>query len=110
MGREQSAHRMALRFARNAGVEPEPGAWPGLARALIFGPLSPVSFRLSGPDALSGAAWDVMTEAARCGAVTGPVVTEAERDRLAALVEMGRIDLAPLLTPAQARASERRAA
>ena len=46
---------MALLFARAAGVEPDPQRWPRLARALLFGPLAPVSFRLEGRDALPDA-------------------------------------------------------
>ncbi|XKM39249.1 hypothetical protein A4U53_023585 [Rhizobium ruizarguesonis] len=48
-------HVAALTFARNAGVEPDLTAWPDLERALLFGPLSPISFRLQGPDALPDA-------------------------------------------------------
>ena len=43
---------MALLFAREAGVEPDLKAWPQLAPTLLFGPLSAISFRLSGPDHL----------------------------------------------------------
>jgi hypothetical protein len=46
---------MALQFARLAGVEPTLSRWPELERALLFGPLSPASFRLEGPDALADA-------------------------------------------------------
>ncbi|MFC3225699.1 flavin-containing monooxygenase [Marinibaculum pumilum] len=48
-------HDMALLFARRAGVEPELDRWPALERALLFGPLSPASFRLQGPDSLAEA-------------------------------------------------------
>jgi hypothetical protein len=47
---------MALLFARHAGVEPELARWPELRDALLHGPLSPMSFRLQGPDALPDAA------------------------------------------------------
>ena len=43
-------------FAAAAGLDPDIAAWPGLARALLFGPLTPSSFRLSGRDALPDAA------------------------------------------------------
>jgi len=49
-------HIMALLFARRAGVEPDVARWPQLQRALACGPLSPVSFRLQGPDSLRDAA------------------------------------------------------
>ncbi len=48
-------HAMALRFARLAGVEPDPARWPALTELLNDGPLSAVSFRLQGPDALADA-------------------------------------------------------
>ena len=37
-------------LTREVGVEPEVHRWPELARELFFGPLSPMSFRLSGGD------------------------------------------------------------
>jgi dimethylaniline monooxygenase (N-oxide forming) len=49
-------HVAAVMFARAAGVEPELSQWPELARALLFGPLAPVSFRLNGHDTLPDAA------------------------------------------------------
>jgi hypothetical protein len=82
---DRQMHLMALRFARLAGVEPDPLAWPELARALLFGPLTPVSFRLSGPDALPDAPAQVLAQAAALGAVRGSEFTEAERALLAEL-------------------------
>ena len=81
---------MAIRFARNAGVEPDLKQWPGLARA----PLRAADRRLGGPDSLPGVAWDVMTVAARLGAMPTPVLSDEERDKIAALVEAGRRELA----------------
>lgn len=49
---DMPAHTAAILFARAAGVEPELERWPELARALMFGPLVPVSFRMSGRDSL----------------------------------------------------------
>jgi dimethylaniline monooxygenase (N-oxide forming) len=46
---------MAMLFARAAGVEPELERWPDLARPLMFGPLTPMSFRMSGRDSLPDA-------------------------------------------------------
>jgi dimethylaniline monooxygenase (N-oxide forming) len=46
---------MATLFARAAGVEPELERWPDLARPLMFGPLTPMSFRMSGRDSLPDA-------------------------------------------------------
>jgi cation diffusion facilitator CzcD-associated flavoprotein CzcO len=48
-------HALAVLFARRAGVEPDPRRWPELERTLLFGPLSPASFRLVGPDARADA-------------------------------------------------------
>jgi hypothetical protein len=46
---------MATLFARAAGVEPELERWPELTRPLMFGPLTPMSFRMSGRDSLADA-------------------------------------------------------
>jgi hypothetical protein len=70
-GREESQlqamHLMALLFAREAGVEPDLKAWPQLARALLFGPLSTISFRLSGPDHLHNIEARIAAEARAVG-------------------------------------------
>ena len=60
---------MALLFAREANVEPDLREWPQLARALLFGPLSAISFRLSGPDRLLDAGGRIATEARALGTV-----------------------------------------
>lgn len=62
-------HLLAVLFARLAGVEPRLDEYPQLARPLLFGPLSPPSFRLTGPDALPDAAEQVARAAAQSGAV-----------------------------------------
>jgi hypothetical protein len=72
-------HAMALLFARRAGVEPDPARWPGLERALLFGPLSPASFRLEGPDRLPDAARRTKEAAAAFGAIESPQFTPEER-------------------------------
>ena len=71
---------MALLFARRAGVEPDPASWPQLQHALLFGPLSPISFRLQGPDRLPGAATRVAAVAVVFGAL-GPADVTAEEAR-----------------------------
>jgi dimethylaniline monooxygenase (N-oxide forming) len=48
-------HVAAMLFSRAAGVEPELARWPELTRAFLFGPLSAVSFRMSGRDSLADA-------------------------------------------------------
>lgn len=47
---------VTLAFARNAGVEPVIDEWPELREALLYGPLLPISFRISGRDSLIDAA------------------------------------------------------
>jgi cation diffusion facilitator CzcD-associated flavoprotein CzcO len=66
---------VTLDFARAAGVEPSLERWPGLATALLFGPLSPVSFRLEGRDALPDAPPRVLKDAEAFGCVPGHVPT-----------------------------------
>lgn len=78
-------HAMAVLFARRAGVEPDPARWPGLQRALLFGPLSPASFRLQGPDSLADAEARVAAEAAAFGAIESPRLTREEQDTLRAI-------------------------
>ncbi|PJI41411.1 MAG: dimethylaniline monooxygenase [Rhizobium sp.] len=68
----------ALMFAARAGVEPDPAEWPELERALLFGPLSAVSFRLTGPDALGDAEARSRQAAEAFGAITGSEFTAEE--------------------------------
>jgi hypothetical protein len=62
-------HVMSLRFSRLAGVEPDVLNWPQLARAIFFGPVTPVSFRLSGRDSLPDAPRRILDEARAFNAV-----------------------------------------
>jgi len=77
----------AILFSRAAGVEPEIDQFPELARALLFGPLSAVSFRLSGLDALPDAAKRTAEQAASFGAITSPEFTEDQRGILLTLAD-----------------------
>lgn len=77
---------MALLFARAAGVEPEPKRWPELQRALLFGPLAPVSFRLQGRDALADAASRFAAEAMAFGCMTSSQFDASEVEKLRRLV------------------------
>ena len=55
----QRVHHMPsvmLAFARNAGVEPVIDEWPELRQVLLYGPLLPIGFRISGRDSLIDAA------------------------------------------------------
>jgi dimethylaniline monooxygenase (N-oxide forming) len=81
----QAMHLMTLLFAREANVEPDLTAWPQLAKALLFGPLSAISFRLSGPDRLRDAEERIATEARAIGTVVGPRFSSEEVEQLQAL-------------------------
>jgi dimethylaniline monooxygenase (N-oxide forming) len=78
-------HTMALLFARAAGVEPSPDDFPELARALLFGPLSPASFRLVGHDRLTNASALCAEDAAAFGAITSTEFRAEELAKLEAL-------------------------
>ncbi|MEO8244630.1 MAG: NAD(P)-binding domain-containing protein [bacterium] len=65
-------HALAVQFARLAGVEPTVARWPDLERALLFGPLSPASFRLEGPAALPDAAQRSVDAAGAFGRIIRP--------------------------------------
>jgi len=71
-------HVAALIFARNAGVEPDIDHWPELERSLLFGPLSPVSFRLRGLDAQADAPAKTLAAAAAFGAIEDDRFTPEE--------------------------------
>lgn len=83
---------MAILFARNAGVEPDLARWSRLERALLFGPLSPISFRLQGPDSLEDAPERTGAAAAAFGAIRSPDLTDDEKG----LLEMIRAQEAAL--------------
>jgi thioredoxin reductase len=77
-----SMHQRCVSFARDAGVEPDLSRWLALKRALLFGPLAPVSFRLGGPDALPDAPERFANEAAEFGLFDSPKFSVEERVRL----------------------------
>jgi hypothetical protein len=78
-------HTAAILFAREAGAEPDLSQWPELACPLLFGPLAPMSFRLSGPGQVVGASDRVIVDAAAFGAVTAGEMTEEQGRQLQAL-------------------------
>ncbi len=78
-------HLAALAVAREAGVEPPLDRWPDLTRALLFGPLTPPSFRLSGPDSLPDAPRRTREAAAAFNVIATPNLTPAECAQLKAL-------------------------
>jgi dimethylaniline monooxygenase (N-oxide forming) len=78
----QAMHRMALLFAREAGVEPDLKAWPQLAPTLLFGPLSAISFRLSGPDHLPDIEARLAAEARAAGTALGSTFSSEQLSQL----------------------------
>ncbi len=62
-------HTTARIFAGEAGVEPDVRDWPDLVRPLLFGPLTPISYRLSGRDCLADARESLLGDAAAFGVV-----------------------------------------
>jgi dimethylaniline monooxygenase (N-oxide forming) len=88
---KQAMHNLAVLFARSAGVEPSLDDHPALARALLFGPLSPASFRLTGPDRLADAAELFSEDAAAFGAIVSP---EFRAEELAQIEELQNCRLA----------------
>jgi cation diffusion facilitator CzcD-associated flavoprotein CzcO len=78
-------HISATSIARAAGVDPVPDEFPQLKRALLFGPMSAMSFRLSGPDALPEAQKLFAEDAAAFGAFTSPELTPEQTAQLNAL-------------------------
>jgi dimethylaniline monooxygenase (N-oxide forming) len=83
---------VALQFARAAGVEPSLERWPDLAMALLFGPLSPVSFRLQGRDAMPDAPSRVAAEAGAFGCVRPGAPTPSQYAQLDELAAATRDD------------------
>src|SRR5271166_6239488 len=78
----QSMHTTSLIFAREAHVEPDLCQQLRLARALLFGPLTSVSFRLSGPDSLPDVAAQITAEARAIGTVVSPQFSTEELTKL----------------------------
>jgi hypothetical protein len=62
-------HTTARIFAGEAGVEPDVREWPDLVRPLLFGPLTPISYRLSGRDCRADARECLLRDAAAFGVV-----------------------------------------
>jgi thioredoxin reductase len=106
----QLMHALALRFARLAGVEPQPTEAPSLARALLFGPLTATSFRLQGRDALPDAVTTISREAALFGAIPDQSFTPAERDQLGRVAnvrqDVGLAHLAAVSEPDRRKAGD----
>ncbi|WP_267221500.1 flavin-containing monooxygenase [Dyella silvae] len=86
---ESVLHQTAICLARHAEVEPDLERWPDLERALLFGPLSPVSFRLQGADSLDDAHVRTKAAAAAFGAIRSTTFTSDEL-QLRRLIQEGQ--------------------
>ncbi len=51
----EAHNALALTLSEELGVSPDPLAWPDLTEPLLFGPMLPARYRLSGPGALASA-------------------------------------------------------
>jgi dimethylaniline monooxygenase (N-oxide forming) len=80
-------HVAAMLFSRAAGVEPELECWPELTRAFLFGPLSAVSFRMSGRDSLADAAERYTNEIRAFGCMPSNQLTPMQVAQLNALAD-----------------------
>jgi cation diffusion facilitator CzcD-associated flavoprotein CzcO len=83
-------HITARVFAGAAGVEPDVAAWPALVRPLLFGPLAPVSYRISGRDARPDAVERTVREAAEFGVAPVSALTPEQSAQLQALAAASR--------------------
>jgi cation diffusion facilitator CzcD-associated flavoprotein CzcO len=72
----------ALAFAREAGVEPNPEHFPDLRALLLFGPLLPISFRLSGRDSLPDAQKLIVQQVGDRGAHSMTELSSSQRSKL----------------------------
>ena len=81
---------MATLFARAAGVEPEFERWPELARPLMFGPLTPTSFRMSGRDSLADAPERFAAEIKAFGCMPSNELMPIQIEQLQGLAEARR--------------------
>jgi hypothetical protein len=82
---ELPCHAAALLFARAAGVEPNLEQWPELGRGLMFGPLTPTSFRMSGRDSLPDAPTRFSEEIKAFGCMHSDELTPMQAGQLQAL-------------------------
>lgn len=84
---------VSLQFARAARVEPSLARWPDLLDALLFGPLSGISFRLEGRDSLADAPARVSADAASFGGLRPDGGSAAQRAQLDELVAAAGVRL-----------------
>jgi dimethylaniline monooxygenase (N-oxide forming) len=82
-----SAPLLLRALSREAGLQVDICEWPQLARALLFGPLSPISFRLNGRDSLPDAPELVAEDARTFGAIPSPVLNREQTMQLRKLAQ-----------------------
>ncbi len=85
-----AVHILARKIAADAGFEAQLDQHPDLAREILFGPVSTVSYRLDGPDALDDAPERVRRAARAFGVVPEPEFSAEQRSLLAALAEASK--------------------
>jgi cation diffusion facilitator CzcD-associated flavoprotein CzcO len=80
-------HEVAIDLATAAGVEPDPQAFPELAAGLVFGPIVPAQFRLSGHGRHEGAVAKLRTALKAAGATATPPIADEQLGLLAMLTK-----------------------
>jgi cation diffusion facilitator CzcD-associated flavoprotein CzcO len=85
-------HITARIFAGAAGVEPDVAAWPALVKPLLFGPLTPISYRISGRDPLPEAVERTVRDASEFGVAPPSDLTREQCAQLQALAAASRDD------------------
>jgi dimethylaniline monooxygenase (N-oxide forming) len=99
-------HTTARIFAGEAGVEPDVTRWPDLVRPLLFGPLTPISYRLSGPDSLPDAAERVVRDASAFGAMPSTHLSPEQCTQLQTLAALTHdLDFAAFVSQITSRAA-----
>jgi dimethylaniline monooxygenase (N-oxide forming) len=88
-----AGHFLMSHIAHAAGVEPQLEAWPELASALLFGPMSAISYRLSGRDSLTHAAQVVAEDARAIGVAVSPEFTEEQCAQMQALAKVRKSEV-----------------
>ena len=77
----------SYQLSKLGGFEPDLYAHPELARYLLFGPITPASYRLSGIDALTDAPQRIIEDAARFNCMTNGCLTSEEAKKLQQLAK-----------------------
>jgi dimethylaniline monooxygenase (N-oxide forming) len=91
-------HTTARIFAGEAGVEPDVSDFPDLVRPLLFGPLTAISYRLSGRDSLPEARERLLRDAAAFGVVPSLRLSPEQCAQLQTLAAArGDLDFAALV-------------